>query len=81
MPGPLGHLGELAKARMRKHSAAHEDGQALSELQTRSLALPVGLELEWLGVSGYRLTYEGHTLFIDPYLSRAPLRNLLMRRA
>src|SRR6202012_5803351 len=44
------------------------------------LALPGGLEISWLGVSGYRLTYEGVTLFVDPYLSRVPLRALLLRR-
>ena len=42
--------------------------------------MPAGLEVEWLGVSGYRLSYEGQTIFIDPYLSRVPLRSLLLRR-
>jgi L-ascorbate metabolism protein UlaG (beta-lactamase superfamily) len=42
--------------------------------------VPAGLEVEWLGVSGYRLTYEAQTLFVDPYLSRVPLRSLLLRR-
>jgi L-ascorbate metabolism protein UlaG (beta-lactamase superfamily) len=42
--------------------------------------MPPGLEVEWLGVSGYRLTHEGKTIFVDPYLSRAPLRSLLLRR-
>ena len=46
----------------------------------RPLALPAGLEVEWLGVSGYRLTCDGHTLFIDPYVSRVPFRDLLLRR-
>jgi L-ascorbate metabolism protein UlaG (beta-lactamase superfamily) len=36
--------------------------------------------VEWLGVSGYRLTYEGRTLFVDPYLSRVPFRDLVLRR-
>jgi L-ascorbate metabolism protein UlaG (beta-lactamase superfamily) len=49
-------------------------------LEARSLELPGGLELRWLGVSGYRLTYEDVSLFVDPYLSRAPLRSLLLRR-
>jgi L-ascorbate metabolism protein UlaG (beta-lactamase superfamily) len=49
-------------------------------MESRPAALPEGLEVEWLGVSGYRLTYEGQTIFIDPYLSRAPLRSLLLRR-
>jgi L-ascorbate metabolism protein UlaG (beta-lactamase superfamily) len=31
-------------------------------------------------VSGYRLTYEGVSLFVDPYVSRVPLRALLLRR-
>src|SRR4029077_17052904 len=50
------------------------------ELEGRPLALPAGLEVEWLGGSGYRMTYEGRTLFIDPYLSRVPFRALLLRR-
>jgi L-ascorbate metabolism protein UlaG (beta-lactamase superfamily) len=49
-------------------------------LEARSLELAEGLELRWLGVSGYRLTYESVSLFVDPYLSRAPLRSLLLRR-
>ena len=78
--GPLGHIGELAKARARRRSSERDDEQALAELQARPLALPTGLEVEWLGVSGYRLTYEGQTLFIDPYVSRVPFRDLLLRR-
>ena len=80
MPGPLAHIGELAKARATRRSSGRADGQALAELETRPSGLPAGLEIEWLGVSGYRITCEGKTLFVDPYLSRAPLRNLLLRR-
>jgi L-ascorbate metabolism protein UlaG (beta-lactamase superfamily) len=80
MASPLRHLGELARARVGRRATARADGEALSVLEARSLALPAGLEVEWLGVSGYRLTYEGHTLFVDPYLSRVPLRDLLLRR-
>lgn len=36
--------------------------------------------MSWLGVSGYRLTYQGVSIFIDPYVSRVPLRALLLRR-
>lgn len=57
-----------------------DDAQATSELEARPLDLPAGLEIEWLGVSGYRLTHEGQTLFIDPYVSRVPLRSLVTRR-
>jgi len=80
MAGPLSHVGELARARARKRTSEREDGQALAELETRPAGLPEGLEVEWLGVSGYRLTYEGRTIFVDPYLSRVPLRSLLLRR-
>jgi L-ascorbate metabolism protein UlaG (beta-lactamase superfamily) len=78
--GPLRHIGELAKARATRRSSERADAQALAELEARPLRLPAGLEVEWLGVSGYRLTYEGQTLFIDPYLSRVPFRNLVLRR-
>lgn len=58
----------------------NRDAQALQELEARPLDVPAGLDLSWLGVSGYRLTYEGASLFIDPYVSRVPLRCLLLRR-
>jgi L-ascorbate metabolism protein UlaG (beta-lactamase superfamily) len=78
--GPLRHLGDLAKARATRGTAAHEDRQALEELQAEPLELPAGLELEWLGVSGYRISFEEQTLFVDPYLSRVPFGDLLRRR-
>lgn len=80
MGGPLRHLGELARARATRRSSARADGEALAELERRPAALPEGLEIEWLGVSGYRLTCEGKTLFIDPYLSRVPFGDLVRRR-
>jgi L-ascorbate metabolism protein UlaG (beta-lactamase superfamily) len=80
MAGPLRHLGELAKARATRRASERADTQALVELEARPLELPAGLEVEWLGVSGYRLSYEGRTLFVDPYLSRVPLRDLVLRR-
>jgi L-ascorbate metabolism protein UlaG (beta-lactamase superfamily) len=63
-----------------RRSAAREDGQALGELEARTLELPAGLEVEWLGVSGYRMSFEGQTLFVDPYLSRVPFGDLLRGR-
>jgi L-ascorbate metabolism protein UlaG (beta-lactamase superfamily) len=77
---PLRHVAELARARATRHTSTRDDEQALAELEARPLELPAGLEVEWLGVSGYRLTYEAQTLFVDPYLSRVPLRSLLLRR-
>jgi L-ascorbate metabolism protein UlaG (beta-lactamase superfamily) len=60
---------------------ATADLQAMRALECAELGLPQGLRIEWLGVSGYRLSHEGVSLLIDPYLSRAPLRALLLRRA
>ena len=80
MAGPLRHLAELAKARATRRSAARDDGQALRELEAKPAGLPAGLEVEWLGVSGYRIGYQGQDLFVDPYLSRVPFRDLLTRR-
>jgi L-ascorbate metabolism protein UlaG (beta-lactamase superfamily) len=77
---PLRHLGDLAKAQLGRRAAQREDGQALGELEARALKLPDGLEVEWLGVSGYRISAEGKTLFVDPYLSRIPFSELLRRR-
>ena len=56
------------------------DLEALAELERVPLGLPDGLELEWLGVAGYRLSYEGVSILVDPYVSRVPLSALLLRR-
>ena len=56
------------------------DLQTLAELERVPLGLPAGLELEWLGVAGYRLSYEGVSILVDPYVSRVPLRSVLLRR-
>ena len=42
--------------------------------------LPEGLELQWLGTAGFRLSYEGHHLLIDPYLTRLGLWQVFSRR-
>ena len=60
--------------------AEGDDAQTLRELERIQLGLPPELEVVWLGVSGYRLTYEGESLFIDPYVSRVPLRAFLLRQ-
>lgn len=81
MTSPLRHLGDLARAQLDRHAAQNESEQALIELEARTLELPDGLEVEWLGVSGYRISTEGKTLFVDPYLSRIPFDDLLRRRS
>ena len=57
-----------------------DDESALRDLERVPLGLPTGLELEWLGVAGYRLSYEGTTVLVDPYVSRVPIRAVLLRR-
>src|SRR5690606_37009101 len=42
--------------------------------------LPVGLEIEWLGTSGFRLAYEGTTLLVDPYLTRPGVLRVASQR-
>jgi L-ascorbate metabolism protein UlaG (beta-lactamase superfamily) len=75
------HAAGLAGSAVTRRSRLRDDAHAPEELETRAPRLPVGLEIEWLGVSGYRLTYETRTIYIDPYLSRVPLSYLLRRRA
>src|SRR5215218_8535461 len=75
------HAARMIGSIPSRRSRLHDDAQALTELETRAPTLPAGLEVEWLGVSGYRLTYEARTLYIDPYFTRVPLSYLLRRRA
>jgi L-ascorbate metabolism protein UlaG (beta-lactamase superfamily) len=74
------YLADFAKFVANKGRQERHDLQALAELETRGLELPSGLTVDWLGVSGYRMSYEGHDLYIDPYISRAPLSAVLARR-
>ncbi len=77
---PLRHTAGYARYLLHKGARDREDSQALSELESRTLSLPAGLELTWLGTAGYRITYAGRTLLIDPFLSRVPLSTIVRRR-
>src|SRR6202011_3450901 len=79
MLAPGRYIADLARFAVRKGAQERHDTDALSELEARPVQLPPGLELEWLGGSGYRMAYEGNTLLIDPYVSRVPLRALIRR--
>ena len=50
------HLGELALFAVRRRSIERTDAQALAELERRTVEMPAGLAVEWLGVAGFRLT-------------------------
>lgn len=71
---------ELLRYQANKTRHEREDLAALGELETVPLELPTGLEIEWLGVAGYRLTYQNRTLLLDPFVSRFPLRDTLLRK-
>ena len=75
----LGHLASFSRFSAHRGAREREDAQAMAELGALELGLAPGLELEWLGVAGYRLTYEGQSIYIDPYISRVPLSSVLRR--
>ena len=53
-------------------------------LTARQLGTPLplakGLELTWLGTAAFRLAYQGVVVWIDPYVTRLPLPDLLRRK-
>jgi L-ascorbate metabolism protein UlaG (beta-lactamase superfamily) len=79
--GPLGHVGAffryLATAR-RQHASDRLTAHQLASAAT--VALPPGLELTWIGTAGFRLAYQGTVVWIDPYVTRLSLGDLLRRR-
>jgi L-ascorbate metabolism protein UlaG (beta-lactamase superfamily) len=79
VPDLLRHIASFARFSANRGERERHDADAMRELASRPLALARGLELEWLGVAGYRLSYEGETIYIDPYLSRVPLSSVLRR--
>ncbi len=44
------------------------------------MKLPPGLELTWLGTAGFRFAYQGVVVWIDPYVTRLALGDLVRRR-
>ncbi|HEX5853780.1 MAG TPA: MBL fold metallo-hydrolase, partial [Solirubrobacteraceae bacterium] len=72
-------IASFARFAANRGGREREDADAMRELASRPLELVRGLELEWLGVAGYRLTYEGRTIYIDPYVSRVPLSSVIRR--
>jgi L-ascorbate metabolism protein UlaG (beta-lactamase superfamily) len=78
MLAPARYLADFGRFTATRKAQEQRDAQALASLVP--LDLPPGLEVQWLGVSGYRMTYERQTIFIDPYVSRVPLVAVLRRR-
>lgn len=79
---PRAPLASFLRHLVRRGARSSADHAAQRELAGAHLesALPPGLELTWLGTAGFRLFYQGHTLLIDPYLTRLPASALVTRR-
>lgn len=77
----LGHLSSglayLATAR-RQHASDQLTARQLAWPHDR--ALPLGLQVTWLGTAGFRLSYEGTVVWIDPYVTRISLSDVVLRR-
>jgi L-ascorbate metabolism protein UlaG (beta-lactamase superfamily) len=74
-----GPLDELAR---RFGRLRHRDDPGVQEQlrwSAHAVELPVGLELQWLGTAGFRLTSGDTTIVIDPYISRASLSQVARR--
>jgi L-ascorbate metabolism protein UlaG (beta-lactamase superfamily) len=79
-----GHFASLGRYVAQHKQREHADTVAQADLTANAasvLELPPGLELEWLGVAGYRLTFEGQTIYIDPYVSRVTLADVVRGRS
>jgi L-ascorbate metabolism protein UlaG (beta-lactamase superfamily) len=78
--GPLDHLGS-ALAYFATARRQHTSDMLTARQLAAPLALAKGLELTWLGTAGFRLAYQGTVIWIDPYVTRLPLSDLVRRRA
>ena len=79
MPDLVHQIASFARFAANRDERERHDADAMRELASEPLELVRGLELEWLGVAGYRLSYEGQTIYLDPYLSRVPLSSVISR--
>jgi L-ascorbate metabolism protein UlaG (beta-lactamase superfamily) len=73
----LQHLSSFARFSAQRGARERDDVQTMRELSQRALPLGRGLEVQWLGTAGYRLTFEGRSVLIDPYLTRISLGAVL----
>ncbi len=82
MTSPLRHAIDMVAYSATRSGHAARDRATVADLvvDPGELGLPPGLEVSWLGVAGFRLSYQGTTVLIDPYVSRVPLSAMLRRR-
>lgn len=82
--GAAADIGSILAFAARRGSRERADAVSAKDVHVSRLgghSLPLGLEVQWLGTSGYRLQYQGTTLLIDPYVSRVTLGDVVFRRA
>ena len=81
MLATLGHVGAglkyLATAR-RQHESDLLTARQLAF--PGAVSLPHGVQLTWLGTAGFRFEYQGVVVWIDPYVTRLTLGDLVRRR-
>ena len=82
MTSPLRHAVDLLSYAATRSGHQRRDHATVSDLavDATDLDLPAGLEIRWLGVAGFVLTYQQTTVLIDPYVSRAAFGDMLRRR-
>jgi L-ascorbate metabolism protein UlaG (beta-lactamase superfamily) len=69
----------LAARRAARLAPEHDAAAALDWAAASPLDLR-GLEVEWLGTAGFRLTADGTTVLVDPYVSRPGMRAVALDR-
>lgn len=82
MTSALRHLYELIEYQSRRRNHDRIDRATVRDLTVSGdeMGLPRGVQLEWLGVAGFFLSYDGTTILVDPYVSRVSLADSLRRR-
>src|SRR5436190_7473841 len=79
MLGPLDHVGALLAYAARRGARTRSDHTTVEQLAWTDDLMPRGLQLRWLGTAGFRFDYEGHTLLVDPYVTRVPFGRFVRR--
>lgn len=82
MASTLTHLTDMLRYAATRPDHDRKDRATAASLTTPTTewGLPAGLTIDWLGVAGFALRYESTTVLIDPYVTRAPVSDLLRRR-
>ncbi len=82
MTSALSHLVDMiGYARSRKTHNAHDRATVADLMVPESgWGLPDGLEVRWLGVAGFAISYKGTTILLDPYVSRITFGDYLKRK-